>query len=241
MGTRPSGDATLCGTGGAPGDGGCSPPAPIPTACTPVCPPCTLLAHITPLHSPSPPCLSLVRPGPPACTHPAPLLHPFRAPTPHPLHPSCTLHLFCAPILPPCTPHPLHVPIPASCIILTPPSTPLRPTPIPCTHPAPCSPPAPILHPLPLLCTPPAPILRPAHEMQCAAVITQPGAMRVPPQVWRKVPSRSYCSEICSGGHGVERGHVTHWVSPPRPRPHPRAAHLPGPAVGHRILPVHHP
>lgn len=37
------------------------------------------------------------------------------------------------------------------------------------------------------------------------------------------------------------RGHVTHWVPPPRPRPHPRAAHLPGPAVGHRILPVHHP
>lgn len=30
------------------------------------------------------------------------------------------------------------------------------------------------------------------HEMQWPAVITQSGAMRVPPQVWWKLPSFSY-------------------------------------------------
>lgn len=41
--------------------------------------------------------------------------------------------------------------------------------------------------------------------MQWAAVRTQLGAMRLPPQVWRKLPSFSYCREICRE-EAIERG-----------------------------------
>lgn len=218
MGTWPSGDATLCGTGGAPGDGGCSPPAPIPTACT------LLRAHPAPSLHTSPPCTAHHPPARPRC-----VLHLLRAPTLHPsrtpsVHPSCTLHLFRVPPLhptsppcahpctlhhpyptqhPPCTLHPFHAPVLHRAAHLHPSSTP---------YPS-CAP-------------PPAPIPRPAHEMQCAAVITQPGAMRVPPQVCRKVPSRSYCSEICSGGTRGGKG-PRHPLGVPAASPSPSPCRSP--------------
>lgn len=51
------------------------------------------------------------------------------------------------------------------------------------------------------------------YLMQCAAVSTQLGEMRVPPQVCLQAPSRLYCSEIWTAA----RSHEGWW--PPIPMP----------------------
>lgn len=143
-------------------------------------PPCTLNALPVPRtlsctqdSFPAPPCTPLHTSCTDSCTPPR--THP------------CTLKPFCT--LPAPSPHPTPTPV-SNTHFCTPtlnsapriPSMQLSAL-LPAPQPNPCSPPA-RLQP------------RCPHEMQCAAVITQLAAIKVPPQVWRKVPSRSYCSEI---------------------------------------------
>lgn len=90
--------------------------------------------------------------------------------------------------------------------------------------------------PPPVRTTATPPLALNTHLMQWAAVSTQLGAMRVPPQVWDQPPERLRCSEICEG-----RGAASERVRPPPRLPPPHPPYLPRPAVGPSVFAAYHP